>query len=108
MSVLNELLQQALAAHQTGNWSQAEQLYSQLLRSCPPDSPAVVTDSRPPSDRTCEADARHLFGLLRWQTGHPGDAVTLGRTRFRVVGTTQGQVATGGDQGGQQHGKQAQ
>ncbi|MGL4446010.1 MAG: ABC transporter permease, partial [Alsobacter sp.] len=26
-----------------------------------------------------------------------GDAITLGRNRFLVVGTTQGQVATGGD-----------
>src|SRR6202012_4929268 len=58
--VMNRLLQQALAFHQTGNLSEAEQLYLQLMRAAPQD-----------------ASAPHLLGVVRAQQGRNREALVL-------------------------------
>ena len=84
MSDLNHLLQQALAAHQAGHWPEAERLYSQLLTHCRAFSAATPSHSGTAQVHPCEADARHLFGLLRWQTGQPLDAISLIRRAIQL------------------------
>jgi putative ABC transport system permease protein len=56
-----------------------------------PGGPPLVAAGRTIAADHYEVVADQRSGLV------PGDAVVLGRTRFTVVGTTQGQVATGGD-----------
>ncbi|MCZ8107250.1 MAG: ABC transporter permease [Burkholderiales bacterium] len=53
----------------------------------------------PPSPSSGRLIARDRFELVADEKSGlvVGDAITLGRNRFLVVGTTQGQVATGGD-----------
>ena len=56
-----------------------------------PGGPPLVAAGRTIAADHYEVVADQRSGLV------PGDAIVLGRTRFTVVGTTQGQVATGGD-----------
>jgi putative ABC transport system permease protein len=56
-----------------------------------PGGPAVLTSGRPITRARFEMIADQRSGLAL------GDVVTMGRSRFQVVGTTFGQVASGGD-----------
>lgn len=56
-----------------------------------PGGPPLLAAGRTLATDHYEVVADQRSGLV------PGDAITLGRARFQVVGTTQGQVATGGD-----------
>ncbi len=56
-----------------------------------PGGPAVLTSGRPITRARFEMIADQRSGLAL------GDVVTMGRSRFQVVGTTSGQVASGGD-----------
>lgn len=56
-----------------------------------PGGPAVLTSGRPITRARFEMIADQRSGLVL------GDVVTMGRSRFQVVGTTSGQVASGGD-----------
>lgn len=56
-----------------------------------PGGPSILTDGRPITRSRFEMIADGRSGLAL------GDVVTMGRSRFQVVGTTTGQVASGGD-----------
>src|ERR1700674_3772119 len=60
MTAIGELLDAAVRYHQVSDLEQAERLYQEIIRS-----------------NSHHADAHHLLGLLRHQTGHNDEAVAL-------------------------------
>jgi tetratricopeptide (TPR) repeat protein len=69
MSFLAETMQTAVAHHQAGRFSQAEQLYRQVLAADPQHAGAI-----------------HLLGLIALQVGRPEVAVQMISTAIRLSG----------------------